>query len=43
MSLNPNDHENSPHLNASDLGLIDFRKKERESREEKIYQRPNEN
>ena len=29
MSLNPDDHENSPHLNASDLGLIDFRKKEK--------------
>jgi hypothetical protein len=29
MSLNPEDHENSPHVNASDLGLIDFGQKEK--------------
>lgn len=28
-SLNPDDHENSPHLNASDLSLVDLRKKEK--------------
>jgi hypothetical protein len=28
-SLNPDDHENSPHVNASDLGLIDFEQKEK--------------
>ena len=28
-SLNPDDHENSPHINASDLSLVDLRKKER--------------
>jgi hypothetical protein len=28
-SLNPDDHKNSPHINASDLSLVDLRKKEK--------------